>query len=104
MAGGRAAGGGGAYGGGSYGGGTLLRSNEKENATEWRGVGGGALGRNFFNSSGPRYICHVYLLVNRQMYGPYVHRLRLRSSVLKSRNILHLYSSVSRNIKIPRNV
>jgi hypothetical protein len=41
MAGGRAAGGGGAYGGGSYGGGTLLRSNEKENATEWRGWGEG---------------------------------------------------------------
>jgi hypothetical protein len=28
----------------------------------------------------------------------------LRSSVLKLRNILHLYSSVSSNIKIPRNV
>jgi hypothetical protein len=38
------------------------------------------------------------------MYGPYVHQLHLYSSVLNPRNIVHLYSSVPRNIKKPRSV
>jgi hypothetical protein len=69
---------------------------------EWgvgAGRGKGALGTIYFNSSGL-----IYSSVNCRMYKFYVSWFHLYSSVLKLRNIISLYFSIPKNIKISRNI
>jgi hypothetical protein len=76
------------------------------------GLCGGDAGINFLNSSertihssvNRRMHYHIYLSINRPIYSAYVRWFQIPCSILISRNIVHLYSSVQRNIKKSRNV